>query len=222
MSVEITVQGTFTTYQPPQRATVRLRVGLEGPKKDAVFAGVSTAANTVSSGLVALLNPSAGPVTWWSSDQLRSWADRPWNSDGKQLPLVFHAAVGFQAKFSNFEALSEWLARVVDADGVSVEGIDWALTESSKKELTVQVRSAAVLAAKTKAAAYAEALGLGEPQALAIADAGMLGEGLHPTSQHYTASSRSMHAESGTALQLAFEPQDVEVSATVDARFTAG
>lgn len=32
MSVEITVQGTFTAYQPPQRATVRLRVGLEGAR----------------------------------------------------------------------------------------------------------------------------------------------------------------------------------------------
>lgn len=160
MSVEITVQGTFTAYQPPQRATVRLRVGFEGPKKATVFTGVSTAADAVSSSLVALLNPSAGPVTWWSSDQLRTWADRPWNSEGKQLPLVFHARAGSQAKFADFGALSEWLGRVVDAAGVSIEGIDWTLTEASTKELTAQVRSAAVQAAKTKAAAYAEALGL--------------------------------------------------------------
>lgn len=220
MSVEITVQGMFTAYQPPQRATVRVRVGLEGPKKDTVFTGVSTAANAVSSSLVALLNPSAGPVTWWSSDQLRTWAERPWNSEGKQLPLVFHAAIGFQAKFADFGALSEWLGRVVDAAGVSIEGIDWTLTEASKKELTAQVRSAAVQAAKTKAAAYAEALGLSEPQALAIADAGMLGEGLHPSSVQQAGYARTR--EGGGGADLAFEPQDVEVSATVDARFTAG
>lgn len=221
MSVEITVQGTFTAYQPPQRATVRLRVGFEGPKKATVFTGVSTAADAVSSSLVALLNPSAGPVTWWSSDQLRTWADRPWNSEGKQLPLVFHARAGFQAKFADFGALSEWLGRVVDAAGVSIEGIDWTLTEASTKELTAQVRSAAVQAAKTKAAAYAEALGLSEPRALAIADAGMLGEGLHPSSVQQAGYVRAPKG-GGVGADLAFEPQDVEVSATVDARFTAG
>ena len=58
----------------------------------------------------ASISPLAGAddaaVTWWSADQLRTWSNRPWNKDGRQLPLVHHVSVGVKVEFADFTALS--------------------------------------------------------------------------------------------------------------------
>lgn len=216
----ITVRGSHTSHRPAERATVRLRVGLEGASAQQVFQAVADSAAAVSAGLVPLHDPEAGPITWWSSDQVRTWARRPWNQDGKQLPIVHHAQTRFEAKFKDFAALGRWVSAMVEVTGVSVEGIDWALTEVRRVELAHRARTAAVRDAVDKAQSYADALDLGRVAVLAVADAGMLGEGLHPVSgAGVTMSSR---ASAGGGEDLSFTPQDIAVSAEVDARFAVG
>ena len=116
-------------------------------------------------------------MTWWSSDQLPTWAQRPWNTEGKQLPLVHHAQVDVQAKFADFAALSRWITQ-----------------------------------------AYADALDLGPVRVRAIADAGMLGNGLDPTGGG-GGQSYARLAVAGGGDDLVFTPQDVAVSTEVDAVF---
>lgn len=217
--IEITVQGNFTAYAPPERATVRLRVAHEGPEPSAVLAATTRAADAVRASITPLHDASSGPVTWWSSQQLYTSSHRPWNKDGKQLPLVHSARMDFEVKFSDFVAMGTWLGGLTGESGVDVSGIEWALTVARREKLVDEVRVAAVKDAMAKARSYASAFGLSTVRAIALADAGMLGEGLQPQNDQGVAYSRAMKDSSGDAPQ--FAPSDIAVSASVDGRFIA-
>jgi len=219
--VQITVRGSYTAYAPPERGTVHARVGIEGPAAENVYAHAARAAQELGGDIGNLHDPTAGPVTWWSSGQLRTWAHRPWNQDGKQLPLVHHAEVTFAVKFSDFAQLSAFATRAVATTGVTVERIEWALTEARKASMTGDVRARAVRDARDKAQAYADALELGPVRVVALADAGMLGDGLHPSGDGGMRTfGRSAGAAGGADVQ--FVPDDISVAVQVDARFGIG
>ena len=77
--------------------------------------------------------------------QLRTWSNRPWNKDGRQLPLVHHASVGIEVKFRDFAALTRWVGQhVANTEGFRVSHIEWALTSKRRTELRRQVRTRAV------------------------------------------------------------------------------
>jgi uncharacterized protein len=140
----ITVRGSFDSFFPPERATVNLIVGHQGPSKAPVYAQATAAAAQVTAVLGGITDPEQGPVTWWSSDRVRTWSEKPWNQEGKQLPLVFHATVGVEAKFKDFVALARFIDEVVVLPGVSVHGLTWTLTEVRKREVVRQARQRAV------------------------------------------------------------------------------
>lgn len=220
----ITVRGAFDAFHPPERATVNLYVAHQGPHKASVYSETTSSAARVTSILGGITHPEQGPVTWWSSDRLRTWPEKPWNQEGKQLPLVYHAAVGVEAKFRHFEALARFLDEVTVLPGVSVSGITWTLTEVRKQEVTRQARQQAVRDATERATDYASALGLSAVTAIAVADVGMLGGDVN-----YTAGSgggatfaRAAAMPGGAGdTPLDLTPNDVAIAASVDVRFTA-
>jgi uncharacterized protein YggE len=220
MPTVITVQGSFTAWYPAERATVRLTVAFDGAKRDSVLSAASRAVQTVTASIKELHDPDAGPITWFSSDRIRVWAQRPWNNDGKQLAPVHHAAINVTAKFKDFDALAEWIGQIAGVEGVQVNGIDWTLTDARRTSVTTEVRSRAVKDAADKARVFAQAIGLGQVNAVAIADPGMLGvQGNGPAAAPMM---RAMAAHGGGGdAALDFTPEDIEVSASVDARFEA-
>ena len=221
MSTVITVQGHFTAWYPAERATVRLSVAFDGARREEVLASASAAVQTVTDSVKALHDPDAGPVTWWSSDRIRVWAHRPWNNQGKQLAPVHNAAITISVKFKDFDALADWLAQVANVPGVQVNGIDWTLTEAKRTAVTTEVRSRAVRDAADKARVFAQAIGLGQITATAIADPGMLGvrgDGADPAPSMMRAAA---FAAPSPEAAFDFTPEDIEVSASVDARFEA-
>jgi uncharacterized protein len=218
--VEITVRGSHTAFAQPERATVRLVVALETGDANSVYSSTVEVANGLRRSIEPLHNPTKGPVTWWSSDQVQTWASRPWNKDGKRLPLVFHARASFQVKFSDFSELSRWVTGAVEQQGVSIGGIEWALTATHRDSLTAQVRGEAVANALRKAQAYADAIGAGTARVLAVADAGMLGEGLRPVSDAPASFQRMSAAAGSGGGDVEFAPQDISVTAEVDVRCT--
>lgn len=219
----ISVQGEHRAWYPAERATVRASVHAFGPKRDAVLQRSMTAADAIRGKLEPLFDKSAGPVTWWASDRVSVWSERPWNNEGKQLPLVYHSAIDFTAKFKDFGALSSWIEEVAALDDVTVSSLTWDLTEATRTSANTEVRSRAVQDAVAKAAVFAQAVGLGSVTATAIADPGMLGDqgagggGFMPAPRMMKASFDA--AGSGPALQL--KPEDIEVACVVDARFAA-
>lgn len=221
MSTIITVQGSFTAWYPAERATVHLAVAFDGPKRAEVLEAATRNVQTVTESIKALHDPDAGPVTWFSSDRIRVWAQRPWNNDGKQLAPVHHAAINVTVKFKDFDALAEWIGQVAGVDGVQINGIDWTLTDARRTSVTTEVRSRAVKDAADKARVFAQAIGLGHVSAVAIADPGMLGvqgNGAAPAPMMMRAA--AMNDSAGQAA-LDFTPEDIQVSASVDARFEA-
>ncbi|WP_354568764.1 SIMPL domain-containing protein [Glaciihabitans sp. UYNi722] len=219
----ITVHGRFSAFYPAERATVVVTIHLEGAQRNSVFAAVTTSADSLRREIVTRHSPSNGPITWWSSDAVQVWSEKPWNKDGKQLAPVFHARIGFTAKFSDFTELSAWVERVAAISGVSVGGIDWDLTEARKNGVTAEVRSRAVKDAVAKASVYAQSIGLGSVRAIAIADPGMLGDqvGSAASAPQSYGSMRMASATDSAAPALSLKPEDIEVNAVVDARFVA-
>ncbi|MFG1931796.1 SIMPL domain-containing protein [Mycobacterium sp. NPDC048908] len=217
MSTEITVRGSFSAFERPERGTVHATIGYEGAAMEPVYGRVARDLDAVKASITPLAD--TGPVTWWSADQLRTWSHRPWNNDGKQLPLVHHASVDFEVKFRDFSALSRWVGtQLADVEGFRVSRIEWALTENRREALAKEVRTRAVRDAVTRAQAYADALGLGAIQPVAVADAGMFGA--RPETGPAAAYLRAGAVGGAPDVELA--PQHIEVSAEVDARFIAG
>lgn len=219
MSVEITVRGEHEVRRTPERATATVAVRTEGASGEEAQAHLGAAAARVADSLRALHDPEHGPVTWWSSDTVRSSARRPHHDKGKQLPLVHTSAQGFTAKFSDFERLGAWLTASAAVPGLSVAGVAWTLTDVVRTGLVVRARHEAVRAARAKAQDYADAAGLGPVRLVALADAGMLGDGLSPVHAPTSGPATRMAASATAGPDISFAPEDVVLLARVDARF---
>lgn len=222
----ITVQGRHVARHAAERAVVRLGVSFDGPARDAVFAETNTAAEALREAIESLHDASAGPITTWSSDSVQVWSDRPWNQDGKQLPLVYHARIGFTAEFDDFDALSRFLEQRAAADGVTISWVEWKLTDERKDAVTTEVRALAVADATLKAQTYANAIGLAQLRAIAIADPGMLGDQVGASGGGHDfagAAPRMMKAsmDSAGGPELSLKPEEIEIAVVVDARFVA-
>jgi uncharacterized protein YggE len=218
----ITVQGTHIAWYDAERATVEVSAAFDGPKREEVFARATQTAADVTAQITPQHDPEAGPITWWSSDRVNVWSERPWNNDGKRLPLVYHATIGIRAKFKDFEALSRFVESLAVMEGVNVGAISWDLTEEHRKAVTDDVRRLAVEDAVLKAGSYASAAGVGTPSVIAIADPGMLGDGgsggIGPAPIERMAF-RAQAMDAGGA-PLALSPEQIQVSTSVDVRFT--
>lgn len=221
MPVEITVRGHHELRSQPERVTARVVVRVEGASGAEAAAHLAASAARVADSLRTLHDPGAGPVTWWASDAVRTSAHRPHHDKGKQLPLVHHAAQGFSAKFSDFSRLGGWLTETAGVPGATVSGLQWALTEATRDSLVTRTRREAVLAARAKAQDYADAAGLGPVRLAAVADAGMLGDGLDPGHPGVSPMAARTAAAVGQGEELSLVPEDVVLTARVDARFLA-
>ena len=220
----ITVQGSSSIRHAPERATVSVAVSHDGAARDKVFAETTTAAESITTALRGMLDAASGPVVTWSSDRVAVWSDRPWNNDGKRLPLVFHATIGVRATFSDFEALARWVESTAAISGANVGSIEWELTDDTRDALLTEARTKAVQDAAAKALVYAQAAELTAVTATAIADPGLLGspDGSPQPFGGAPAAPRMFAAKAmSDSAPLAFTPQELEVAAQVDARFLA-
>jgi len=218
----ITVRGTASDWFDAERATVTIRVGFEGPKREPVFESTARVGAEVTAAFAEL--EASGAVTRWSSDRVSVWSNRPWNNEGKRLPPVYHAALTATARFQDFDALAALVERFATTDGVTINSIEWDLTEERRLAVTSDIQTRAVQDATVKATTYARAAGLTTVTALSIADPGMLENSGTPEAgfggpARRGAAMMAMDASGGG--ELTFTPDRIQVSATVDARFRA-
>ena len=220
--VTITVRGEHEARVAPEQAVARVSVRAEGRERGPVVERIAALTAPLRDDLSA--RKDAGGLSDWTSQRVAVWANRPWNSEGKQLALVHYASVELSATFTDFTALSWWVSDIAERDGVQVDGVAWRLTLATAKATEAQVAAHAVRVAVDRATAYAGAIGLTELTPVEIADLGLL---THATEQASPAP-KMMRAMafaapdaggSGPAVEL--QPEDIVVTAAVEARFTA-
>lgn len=217
--VIITVRGEHQTRVAPDEAAARVTIRTEGGERTDVMARATDAAGILRTALTA--RQDAGEIREWSTGRVAVRSERPWNSEGKQLPLVHHASLDVSATFADLDALSGWLGEVAELDSIQVDGVQWMLTDATRAAVEADVAAHAVRVAMTRATAYAAALGLAEVTAVEVADVGLLG-GSAPAAASGPSPRMLMAASAmDSATNLELQPADIVVSAAVEARFSA-
>jgi uncharacterized protein YggE len=217
----ITVQGTFSAFYPAERATVAVAVHHDSSTRADAFAATLEAAEEVRASIRAVEASDSGVISRWSSNNVQVWNDRPWLPDGGRGEQLFHTREEFSVTFADFARLAAWIEEVAAITGTSVEAIEWSLTAGRRTGATTEVRARAVQDAMTKATVYAQALGLASVRAIAVADPGMLGDQVHGAPREQAMFSRVSSAADAGEARLSLAPERIEVSAAVDARFSA-
>jgi predicted secreted protein len=123
-----------------------------------------------------------------------------------------------RVKFRDFKALAKLARELGGRPGVTLERIDWALTEATRAKVEVQVLAGAVKRARDRAVVIAKAAGAVEVVAVEITDPGLMRNVLSSVNSGYgVVAERSSSKGDSDDLQLV--PEDVVVRTTVHARF---
>lgn len=215
--VVIAVRGEHESRIAPERAVAHFSIRADGPERGAVVERMAAFSQPVRDDLA--MRKDAGTVTEWSSQRVTVWSERPWNQEGKQLQPVHHASVDFTATFSDFAVLSWWAGEVVEREGVQFGGIDWQLTPETRTRVERDVASAAVASAVSRATAYASAVGLATVTPLEIADVGLLSN--HEPVSDQRMMKATFAADSAGSGSVQLQPEEVVITAAVEARFSA-
>lgn len=211
--VEITVHGEHRTRVAPELGTIHVTVRAEAHDRASVTAMIAQYGEPIRRSLSA--RKESGTLLEWTSERMSLRVERPWNTEGKQLAPVHHASVSFAATFADVSELSLWVSEISEWEGVEIGGVEWKLTPETRASIERSTGTTAVSVAIARAQTYANALGLTTVTAVSVADAGLISQ---PSQQ---VSARAfMLAESATRV-MEYEPDDIEVTATVEARFRA-
>ncbi|MET0884857.1 MAG: SIMPL domain-containing protein [Mycetocola sp.] len=211
--VRISVHGEGHAQSPAERATVSLAVGFDGGDRRSVRDRSAATLAVCIESIAVMHDPAAGPVVDWAADDVQVWAERPWNSEGAQLPLVYHSRAQLTATFSDVRRLSVWLEDAASQDGVSVGGITWAVTDLTKRELEARAQRDAVAHAVDKASVYAASLGLSGCTPVELSEPTVA----YPFPGREDARMFAMAASAPVDLA----PAPVRIDVAIDVRFTA-
>lgn len=217
--VTVTVRGEHEARIAPERATIRVSVRAEGPERTTVVEHVMRLAEPVRGSITE--RADAGSVVDWTSKRLSVRAERPWNNDGKRLSPVYYASIDFTATFAEASELSIWVSDISPWDGVEVGWVDWHLTPVTRTQVEREVAAEAVSVAVTRAKAYAGALGLDEVTPLEIADVGLISSGQPMPGAPMMKARGGVAFAADAAPAMEYEPEEIIISATVEARFLA-
>jgi uncharacterized protein YggE len=218
MSTTIAVSGRAEEKIAPELGAVTLSVGAQGAQRDEVYSRTSAAHERLLTELRGL--EASGALDTWSAGQLRVWSYRPWNNEGKQLPLVHQANADVEVIFTDLTRLGEWVGEAATASELAIGGVEWRLTDATRRRVQEAAQRGAVADALTKAEVYASALGLGAPTPVELADHGMLSTQPQPIAPKVMAM-RTAADFGGGAPATEFAPAELVIEASVDARFTA-
>lgn len=218
--VTITVRGESVRRILPERATVHITVRAQSGERTDAVERVLAEAERLRSALTA--RATAGNLVDWASKRLATRSERPWHQEGEVLPLIHHASVDFSATFADASELSHFVSEVSVSELIEVGWVQWDLTDETRASIEQQVATAAVTVAAARARAYADALGLSSVTPVEIADRGLISPSGPIAEMSMMKSAGSpMRASAASAPAMEFEPDDIEVSATIEARFRA-
>ncbi|MFM2354231.1 MAG: hypothetical protein RLZZ608_1637, partial [Actinomycetota bacterium] len=202
----LTVQGSARAELAPERATVRFTIAADGPDRAPVIAAVTSALGTVNDMLSG--RSTEGAIEAWSVDQISVSAQRPWTNDGSQAALVHRASASGRVLLTSPDHAADLVDSLATDSLVTIDGLEWSLTDSSHERAHAEVRTRAVGDARAKATVLAAATGHSSVDAVALADPGMLdgsSTGMGPQPRFEKAMAMAMDA--GGAGGFSLRPQ---------------
>ncbi|GAA0963760.1 SIMPL domain-containing protein [Frigoribacterium faeni] len=220
----LAVSGSVTHRHHAERGVLHLSIGFEGDDRPTVVDESMAVHNRVSDRATALRRQ--GAATWWSAQSVSvSLVTEPGVGDGSRASSVrYRTRSTIDVRFQDFAALTEWVGELAHVEGVSIDGIEWSLGHERRAEVERAARVAAIADAVARAADYAEALGLGTPVLAAVYEPGLRpgdgGTGAMPFGVARAAMMSTWGAGQGSTT-FDLQPDDIEVTASISADFTA-
>lgn len=227
-SLVLSVRGEARQTVPPDFAVLSATIAMSRDSKVHVLTASAAALDRLIADLGALGGVALGPDTGrqpltWSARSAVTYAERWHNPEtGRSEPtgqVIATVSIAITVRdLGLLDALSTRLANHVD---LNVHHVSWDVDWDNPAWR--RVRAAAVLAAIGKGRDYAAALGGSLRSVEQIADAGLLGGA--DTSAQFAGASRAVTAAapvSGEPGAPSLDPVPQELSATIDARLTAG
>ncbi len=218
--MDITVVGTHKFAGKPERGTLSLSAGFESDAKDEAMRTTTALVNQLHDEFQTLKAAHPSPVTWFAVLPIRTRSWRPYNDKGKIVPMRYAAAASLRVKFRDFKALAQFGGEIGGRSGVTLEGVEWTLTEATKARVEAEVLAGAVKRARERALVMAKAGGAGDVVAVEIADPGLMRDVVSSVDGGYGGATARTASSSGSE-DIQLVPEDVVVSATVHARFKA-
>jgi len=220
--MNITVVGSHRIAMTPERATLHLTVGCEADDMRAALQGATNTVSELRTELEALKAAAPSPTTWFAVLPVQTRAWTPWNQDGIVMPVRYSATVKIKVEFRDFPALARFAADYGSAEFVTMEYVEWTLTDTTKADAERRVLAGAVKDATLRATHVAHAVGATNLEALEVADPGLL-SGIAPggsvDSQYQSHELRAASGRDSEGIDLV--PEDIEIEAGVDARLAA-
>ncbi|KAK2731461.1 hypothetical protein FQN55_004677 [Onygenales sp. PD_40] len=223
----IAVIGRSTIIKPPERAVIR--VSIETASNDQTEA--STTATKTAHLIQSKLNEhtttntaytqraneitSDSAITHWSMSSISTHSYTP---DDSPIP-THEARASFSIKFRDFDTLALLSAELAVIPYVNVGAVEWMLTDATVSSLAAENRVNAARNARERALDYARAFGYESVVPVEVKDSA---SGLPYTRTASTMRKKQAMAEQLRRAKLAFYPEEIEMTSTVDVKFQAG
>ncbi|NQX10236.1 SIMPL domain-containing protein [Microbacteriaceae bacterium VKM Ac-2855] len=212
--VSLSVAGSAHHLHPAERGTIRLEARHESA--DRVEAVEAVAAVHTRLTAEAARHQETGAATRWSAEQVRASSYVRYDGGPENTVTVHVASASVRVRFSDFEALAAWVAQVSSEPDITVDGIEWSLTDASRAAAEKAVRIEAVRDAQERANAYADALSLSRTVVVRLVEPDAEPDRPQPKGMMM----RSAAFDSG-ASALELTPEPIAVAATVSVLFEA-
>lgn len=223
----INIQGRAKLHRLAERAKLGISVSSSEYTQAVASKNVIEAINAIQNLLDYTLCPRQAngdispeaTVSFYSIGSLTTSNDDEYDDDhNKTGKRLYSATCSLDVRFRDFKGLGDAVVQWASEPYVSLQGIEWILTEESQAALEEQAKLEALRHAIKRAQGYADVIGRRTVTLVKIEDTQyMFGEARVMQATRKMASSATF----GIGVGLDFEPQQVEVNATLDVEFHA-
>lgn len=208
--MNITVVGSRSVVLPAECVQIRLTTGFTDADSLSVMRRTSSALDLVRERLDEAVADGGGRDVRLSG--LRTWTTIPYDNEGRPGDPQQVAQVRGSVIITDLTRVADLLGDLAAADGVEVEGLDWRLTEETLRRIQPEVLQGAFEDARQRAEWIAGAAGQTGLQVASIEDQGARGGGMPR--------GRMLKMAAADSVSFDLDPDDVEVSATLNVQFT--
>jgi len=171
-----TVRGAAQREVRPERAKALLGVEATGAHRGEVWEQAQQAHQHLTSQAAELV--ATGQAADWTAQEIQVGTYQEWvplaGNPGQSEPVRrFRASGDVAVEFTDFTALSRWLATVAEIPNVEVRGVSWSLTTATRVRLLREIRHEAVQDAIQRARDYAADFGQPELTLSAVYEPGL-------------------------------------------------